>query len=494
MPQFADTFDHVVVLMMENRSFDNVFGFLYQDGVPQGQRFDGAVGQSSPTYDGKGEVFTSAGCGPHGPFPDPGEYIRHGMHQLFGGRFDGSNFNPPGAPDMSGFVRDYYQVLASLTEVAEPFTWPGDPALSSAAIMQCLAPETIPVLSTLAREFCVFDHWFCALPSVTWPNRAFWHADTSYGWADNPTGQPGWNIINWLVDSNAPTLFSRLDARFGERARSWRVYADQAIALTKLVHGGSLGDKDGPDFFRYLEYAEGGQPNFLTDCATGDLPSYAFLEPHFLNQVDHGKWHNDMHPSKWLSAPHWELWGPGGPGSVLLGDQLILKVYEALRTSPLRDRVLLIISFDEHGGCYDHVPPPLAAAPDPATFNGKSPEYGFDFQRLGPRVPIVMVSSHIASRTIINEPMNHASFLAGMQQKWDLQGLGPRQESSTSFVDFLTAAELRKWPDLSPLAIDEIEPNGNARDEIASTSGVLNNLQQLLVDGAQAYAELQRSL
>ena len=175
-PSPLDTFDHVVVLMLENRSFDNMLGYLYQNGVPPGKNFAGVVGNNLSNPDENGNpVFVSTQTNFHEPFPDPGEEFDHITAQLFSGA------STSGAPQMQGFVKDYFKTLTALLP-----KWSGSPADQSKAIMQCFTPASLPVLSGLAQQFAVFDHWFCAVPSQTWCNRAFWHAATSWGWVNNP--------------------------------------------------------------------------------------------------------------------------------------------------------------------------------------------------------------------------------------------------------------------------------------------------------------------
>jgi len=150
------------------------------------------------------------------------------------------------------------------------------------------------------------------------------------------------------------TLFDLLEAQFG--VGSWYVYEDLAVPFSKLVHWGDLKDKVGEDYFRYFE---GGDPlftNFFRDCEAGKLPKYSFVEPHFINFLEEAMWHDDMHPSSFDSV----IYSDGGPGSVLLGDRIVWKVYQAIRNSQSSSgnnwqNTLLIITFDEHGGCYDHV-------------------------------------------------------------------------------------------------------------------------------------------
>ena len=163
-----DSFEHVVVLMLENRSFDNMLGYLYQTGVPPGKQFAGVVGNNLANPDENGNpVPVSVQTNFHQPYPDPGEEFDHITAQLFSGA------PPVGVPQMQGFVKDYFNTLTGLPK------WPGSACDQSKAIMQCFTPSSIPVLSGLAQQFAVFDHWFCAVPSQTWCNRAFWHAATS---------------------------------------------------------------------------------------------------------------------------------------------------------------------------------------------------------------------------------------------------------------------------------------------------------------------------
>ena len=465
-----DTFDYVVVLMLENRSFDNILGYLYQNGVPAGKQFAGVAGNdlSNPDVNGN-PVPVSIGTDFHQPYPDPGEVFDDITAQLFNGP------SSPNPPAMQGFVKNYFNVLTALTN------WTGSPADQSKVIMQCFAPNSIPVLSALATQFAVFDHWFCAVPSQTWCNRAFWHAATSWGFVNNPplSDKAGWDLDKWAVSSSGPTLFDLLETQYG--VGSWHVYEDLPVGLTKLVHWGDLKDKSGEDYFRYFE---GGRPffkNFFVDCAAGNLPKYSFIEPHFINFFEDVVWHDDMHPSSFGS----DLYSDGGPGSVLLGDQIVWKVYQAIRNSQSTSgnnwqNTLLIITFDEHGGCYDHVPPPCATPP--AGGNG---EEGFGFDRLGVRVPMVMVSANIAANTIVNTPMHHCSFLKTMQQKWGLTtSLGPRQDTAPLFTEVFssTSRSLDTWPDWKTYPGPVSTLNESLMAQVDPSTVPLNDLQKSIVE------------
>jgi phospholipase C len=474
-----DTFEHVVVLMLENRSFDNVLGYLYQNGVPPGKNFAGVVGNNLTNPDENGNpIPVSIGTDFHQPYPDPGEEFDHVTRQLFNGAFTS------GTPQMEGFVKDYFNTLSALPK------WHGSAADQSQVIMKCFAPSSIPVLSALAQQFAVFDHWFCAVPSQTWCNRAFWHAATSWGWVNNPPldGDAPWNLDNWAESSQGPTLFDLLETKFG--TGSWCVYEDLGVPFTKLVHWADLKDKVGEDYFRYFE---GGRPfftNFFHDCAKGKLPKYSFVEPHFINFFEDAMWHDDMHPSSFDST----LYSDGGPGSVLLGDRIVWKVYQAIRNSQSIggnnwQNTLLIITFDEHGGNYDHIAPPAATPPGPTQFNNGMGQEGFGFDRLGVRVPMVMVSANIAENTIVNSPMHHCSFLQTMQQKWGLGSLGPRQDTAPPFTEVFTSTQrdLGSWPDWKfyPGPSSTLDAAGMQRVDPGDVP--LNDLQKSIVNAIREF-------
>jgi phospholipase C len=198
--------DHVVVIMFENRSFDNVLGYLYQPG--EVAAFEGVAGRPLsnvvPPDVGKGQPPTvpiHPATSMATPFPDPGEEFPHVNTQLFGtvdppeNRFAEiddmkSPFNSPASPipqppPLSGFVADYvnsfHNQTGRLPKVAE-----------YSQIMACYTPDQLPVLSTLARGFTCFDHWFCEVPTQTYANRSFFHAATSSGFVLN--GSPPWEV------------------------------------------------------------------------------------------------------------------------------------------------------------------------------------------------------------------------------------------------------------------------------------------------------------
>lgn len=373
---------HLVVVMMENRSFDNLLGFLYAKdnnkppinipAPPQGGEtsYDGLVdanptspfwNPSNPEYFTSGappaKVYARQGTtGPNAmliPDHDPREEFDHITFQILG---------PQGwpGPKMMGFLVDY------LT------TDPGHPSNAN-QLMQCYSLEQVSVISQLARNFAVSDRWFCSTPNQTLPNRAFVHAGTSMGRVNN-TPEP-------LYD--AQTIFEVLE----ETGHSWRVYNDSILMSLARLQFPALWDPLLQVYFR-------GMGEFEEDAAAGTLPEYSFLEPSFLIEP------NDQHP----------------PHDVGLGEQFLLRVWKTVSTGKNWNNTLLVITFDEHGGCYDHVEPPAATPPDAASNPG---EEGFRFDRYGVRVPTLLISPYIEAGTVFRSPTavpyDHTSILATLR-------------------------------------------------------------------------------
>ncbi len=505
-----DTFEKVVVLMLENRSFDNLLGYLYRDGVPEGKSYEGLqdtdfklpVPSTVKDHDKHPFVSPYPGGDYKQPYPDPGEVYQHVNTQIYN-HIDKENIDveachmkhpynvpkhAPKCPPMDGFVSDYVNTLKAIkcTECKDDEKCKEDPLKCDECrrcdgyhdpgyeqyhgIMQCFEPESVGILSKLAKEFAVFDHWHCSVPSQTWCNRAFWHAGTSGGKVINPTDQCGVNIIlamfSWMWKVwTKKTLFQRMR----ENKVSHAVYSSEWLSLTSLVHGPFKDE----NVLRSKENLKA----FKDDVTNGTLPDYSFIEPKFIGQ------HNDQHPS---SANPSYVDGPQKIGSVILGEHLIWDVYNTLQQSPYWDKTLLIITHDEHGGCFDHVPPPPCDGPKVVapTKHMWFKQKGFDFKRLGIRVPMVMVSAHIKQNTIINEQFDHTSFIKTMCKKWGMNGLTNRDKAARSF-ESVFSPEQRPWKQIKA-------PNIPPGKEIDYDNDPLNDLQYSMLVTAYAVAYIRQ--
>jgi len=446
-------FDHVVVVMFENRSFDNMLGWLYTAEEKTKAEFDGlAQGHySNPAPDGTAipaHVYSGATDKiMQSPHPDPGEHFPHVNTQLFNVLDPLTNANlvenglqapyntPPEGmtPTNSGFVTDFI-VNFRQSQRREPTPEEYRVAMGG------FSPKMMPVLSTLAREFAVYDAWHAAVPSQTFCNRLFFHASTSHGYVTNHGGD---SYYKWINGPAAPTIFNRLE----DAGIPWRIYYDgsQLTSLTGLLHAPSL------QKYWKTNFREMGQ--FAMDAANGNLPAYSFIEPRMVFN------HNDMHPPWGDSVRETDL--DLGDGTVLpiynsalsdvrAGDQLVQDVYDAIRlsSSPKGSNAMntaLVITFDEHGGTYDHVPPPAATPPD----HSGPGEMGFAFDRLGLRVPAIVVSAYTAKNTVIHDQMHHGSVINTLCRLHGLRPLTARDESANPIFNAVNLTEPRQpytWP------------------------------------------------
>jgi phospholipase C len=385
-----DRVDHIVVLMLENRSFDHMLGYL----KPEQPRVDGLRGDetipSAPGDPASHPVRVSATALPENPGPDPGHELGDVREQLYGA--PGGDF--PRAGSMNGFVANYRR-RAPTADAAD-------------AIMACFAPQHIPVLATLARQFGLCDGWFSSLPGPTWPNRVFVHAATSAGHADN-----GFRVYS------VPTIYQRLESA----KRTWCIYYHDIPQTLVFPH---VAEHFHP-FSKKVRLFD----DFAGDVARRRLADYVFIEPRYFDapeRVDGDRplpplWANDQHPNH----------------DVRRGEHLIADVYETLRASRLWEKTLLFFLYDEHGGFYDHVFPAPAVVPDDAPSSS-----GFPFDRLGVRVPAVVVSPWVEAGTLDHDAQDrpvvrdHTSVLATVETRFGLEPLTARDAAAADVAALLT--------------------------------------------------------
>lgn len=391
--------NHIVVLMLENRSFDHMLGFLYQQTKnvsPLGQPFEGLTGGES-NLDASGKLVTVFPIGSTTanayfmPGADPGEGYTATNDQLFGSTAAPS----PAVATNAGFVTNYASTLA--WESKSP-SWSVLPGTVASQIMGVFTPAMLPVLSGLARGYAVCDHWFSSVPTETLPNRAFVSAGTSQGHMNDNTHS-----------FTSPSIFGLLT----QHQLGWSIYGYTQQPKTRL---------DFPDTTSAPDSHFGLFTDFTAAAAAGTLPPYTFLEPSWETTG------NSQHPNY----------------DVSLGEQLIHDVYYALRRGPAWNQTLLIVTYDEHGGCYDHVPPPGGATPPDASVG----EYGFDFKRFGVRVPTVLISPLIAAGTVFRVangamPLDHTSILKTVELRWGLPSLTARDAAAVDVGDVLTLSTPR---------------------------------------------------
>ena len=480
--------DHVVVLMLENRSFDHMLGFLDHpdpafDGLLRGGPY------TNPGWQGAAPVAASAGAKAVLPV-DPDHSHDAVMRQL------GLAPTPPyGAATNQGFVTDFERggrglVLPRFTGLFGPLVnwWvryraaAGTPVVGRGPLaMLCQAPERVPVLSRLALDFAVCTRWFCPVPGETWPNRNFAHAATSDGETD----------IDVRFYPN-PTIFELLEAH----GRDWRVYHDdtpQVWAFPRLW--------DTParhaNWFPFARFAE--------HCAAGTLPAYSFIEPNHqppMHTLDHAPIvgrpdvSDSQHPGNNLvTDAAYDDFDDAADTDFARGETLIASVYESLRAQPdLFARTLLVITYDEHGGLYDHVAPPRGVPAPGKPSRGASFAHlfleetsaAFDFSMLGPRVPAVVVSPLIAAGTVDATVRDHAAIPATLRALFapNAEPLTARDAWAPPVHDLLTLDEPRTadLPDLSAYATPEAGGEGPAAEITADLAALPSKVPEYYRD------------
>ncbi len=427
--------------MLENRSFDHMLGFLYPNRTgPNGQPFEGLLGTET-NNDGSGKpvtVFQIDMSDPHAyymPGADPGEGYANTNAHLFGAGKPPS----PAVATNCGFITNFDAAI-SYDQRSKRTVLPNTAASN---IMGIFPPSALPVLSGLAKGFAVCDHWYCSVPTETFPNRAFACAATSQGHMNDGTA-------SYTVRS----IFGLMTAH----SVSWKIYGYDAEPLTRANF---------PDTMDAPETCFGKFKDFQADAAAGNLPAYSFLEPSW------GSAGNSQHPNY----------------DVALGEALILDVYRALRDGPGWDQTLLIITYDEHGGCYDHVPPPSGATPPDSTVG----EFGFDFTRFGLRVPAVLVSPLIPEGTIYRvpaggTPIDHTSVLKTIEVRWGLPALTARDAAAPDLSGVLALSAPRTDDPLAGVSA----PTSGAPNPAAGEVSHLQSLQAQEISNLQVPLESLR--
>jgi phospholipase C len=446
---------HVVVLMLENRSFDHLLGYVeHPDPAFDGLR--GAGEFTNPGWAGAPAVTASPAAKvvlPVGPDHSHDAV----MEQLA--------LTPATGPTNQGFVSSYERKARGLNPPAfggllgSLMNWvhgqssrDGSPVTGCGPlVMACQPPEHVPVLSRLASEFAVCSRWFCSVPGETWPNRNFAHAATS----------DGETAIEIRPYTNR-TIFELLE----EHGADWRIYHDdtpQVWAFPALWDTAERHAKWFP------------LDQFAAHVAARELPAYTFIEPNHrppLHTLDHAPVigapdvSNSQHPENNLvSDAAYDTFTPHGESDFTRAERLIATIYEALRAQPeMFKRTVLLVTHDEHGGLYDHVPPPTGV-PSPG---GAPSSVGrlmrlllyrkaraFDFTMLGPRVPAVVISPFVPAGIVDSQTHDHASIPATLRRLF-APGASPltrRDAWSAPFHGLLTLPVARTdLPDLSAYA------------------------------------------
>jgi phospholipase C len=446
---------HLFVLMMENRSFDHLLGF---QGITGKDAQTGAATKAEdlapprvvtlqqPSNEFANLRYTvspTAGDRTFNThdvkhqFPDVLMQLcgqAEGQAVIKNNGLKGAAYPPIAAVTARGFAADY--ALNS-----DPNN-PGEP-------MRCFAPGTLPVLTALAKEFVLCDHWFSSMAGPTEPNRMFAHAATSGGWDDSPSNSDYEKIFGEKAVGDASTGVSFANGTIFDALRRanvpFRIYAGDQFPQVGLLSGISL-FSDVDDFENFA--GDVNEPTY--DAA------YTFIEPRYdtiSQNIGLPFVNNAQHPAN----------------SVELGEALIKTVYETIRNSPHWNESMLILTWDEHGGFFDHVTPPPAkripAGAPPKDIEGRS--FGFMFDQYGPRVPAVVISPWCPQNMIDHRQFEHSSIPATIEQLFGLRPLTIRDTEAIGLQTLASLSAPRNVTTPIPNAITVSQPSG----PVPGTSG-----------------------
>jgi len=386
-----DNLKHIVVLMMENRSFDHMLGAL----KAQDARIDGIT----PDLSNPDTTGAQVKVQPLAEFqsqldPDPDHHFPGVDLQIFGGDTSARR-----VADMSGFVKSYFSQQKDVKH--------------SQKIMYHFTPDKLPVLTTLATEFALFNKWFSSIPGPTICNRAFAHYGTSFG-------KVGMDLF--YINEPYLSVYDRL-IRATPKHTAKLYYFDQTSSTMEIVN-----------LLQHQPELFGTYQQFLDDCKKGQLPEYSFVEPNY-NDHDGDEGAviaSDQHPDHHVQA----------------GELFIATIYQAIKkNAELWKSTALLIVYDEHGGIYDHVPPP-ACLPDGfvASPNDTGTGQEFKFDRLGVRVPAILVSPWISKATVVDgRVFEHASIPATVTEHFlgDYDKRSPREKAAETFLDLIDLDTMR---------------------------------------------------
>jgi len=378
-----------VYLMLENRSYDHAFGARSAEGLPG----DGKT-TTFPQPDSTGTMVT-----PYTPVTREASCVLDPPHG-----WDASHaaFNN-GA--MDGFLREH--------QAEHP---------GSVEAVQFMTREQMPVSWALADAYTTCDRWFCSVMGPTLPNRAYWHAASSFGLKVNNEV-----LSDFSAGVPIPTIYNRLD----DKGVDWAYYFGNLAVVSLLANAGpyqlDLGPNDGTGHVRRFGDAleRGGQ--FFKDAAAGTLPPVVYIDPTF------GE--NDDHP----------------PVHPILAQELIAAVYTALATSPQWKNCMLVITYDEHGGFYDHVPPPT-------TTDDTLAKFGIDgFQQMGFRVPTMVIGPYVKQSYVSSVTYDHTSALKHLQNTFGLETLNPRMDAANDLTDCIDLERLAAGDWAPPVEIPMVD-------------------------------------
>ena len=410
LPTGTDTLpqiEHVVVLMLENHSYDNLLGMLGRS-HGQGPRGDG---------------FTLASDGlptALNPYAD-GIHLQRAFHMPTTCQIDSrpsqewtASHNQYNNGRMDGFVRT-------------PISYDTKEIVGAVAMGYWTAQD-LPLTYALAETFPIGDRWFCSTLTDTDPNRRFLIAATSQGMTGDIGTGAGSSVPDSLlgVPAKNGTIFTHLSSA----GITWADYNSTGTTGTTMnlypANDGVYDKTNAPNISQ-----------FFTDAKKGKLPQFSLLDPNFGTQSQEN------------------------PQNITIGEGFLGQVIDALRDSPAWRKTLLILTYDEHGGYYDHVKPPKALAPDDIPPSVNPGEKTYDgFARYGFRVPSIVIGPYAKKNHVSHVVYDHTSILAFLERKWNLPAMTKRDANANDLLDFFDMGALKAGKPTFP-ELPKLVPSGD---------------------------------
>jgi phospholipase C len=265
----------------------------------------------------------------------------------------------------------------------------------------------VPILGALAQNYTLFDNYFCSVQGGTWPNRLYQLCAAS---DIDETG--------FFPEADQPRPCNLQLSIF-----------DRVLGAGKTAGYYSWGEPM-TGLFASKKYDSISFPKdqFFSDAAAGKLPNVTFIEPDYTLKSEFLGTSNDYHPH----------------GSILSGEGYLADVHNAVRNSPQWDRTVLVINFDEHGGFYDHVAPPIVVDDNVNPNPGPHPDY----TRLGFRVPAIAISPFAPKKIESAGPYEHCSILNMIEWRFGLPAMTARDKNAKNLADALDFSTRRDPVDL----------------------------------------------
>jgi phospholipase C len=379
--------DNIVVVMMENRSFDHYFQDLPNEGQPNAEV--APANTTVPGIDGTPVPFVHATSSQFCFGDTNHEWL--GTHQeVDNGKMDG---------------------FATVNDGTHEMPMIGPPGfLSGARAMTYYTGADLPLMYWAAQNYAIADHYFASLPGPTWPNRMYLYAATSFGMTTN--------IVPPTLSTTSNTIFDYLTIR----GVTWRIYATSAAGLDVLID-------------KAIQYSTSISTidRFADDAASGKLPQVSFVDPELGMDSYDG---NDEHP----------------PAVMQVGENFLAGVMSTLMSSSAWPHAAMFVDYDEHGGLYDHVPPPKACPPDDLTPESDAGTYG-GFDEYGVRVPMLLLSPYAKKNYVSKNVYDHTSIVRFIEARFVLPALTNRDANALAPWDMF---DFTDPPNLTPPSVPNV--------------------------------------